>query len=448
MGSKGERIYSVSALNREVKGLLEAGLPAIWIQGEVSRIATPASGHLYFVLKDADARVDCVVWRTTAARLRVRPRDGMQVLIRGRVGLYERDGRYQLYADKLEDAGEGLLRQRLDELRRSLSAEGLFDATRKLPLPRFPRRIGVITSQSGAAIGDVLRVLARRCPAIPVVLYPTPVQGAVAAASIAEAIRTADTRAECDVLILCRGGGSMEDLWCFNDELVVRAIAACRIPLVSGVGHDMDVTLADLVADLRAPTPSGAAELASPDRQELMQGLSHQLRHLRGAMHGALATLTQRKDIAQRRLAELHPGVRMRNDRERLAQLTRRARLAMRADFKDRAQRLRGTSALLRSATPARDLEPRARRLRVAGSALTRGVDRSITRSSERYAATVRALEAVSPLATLARGYAVLEGGAGLLRSVRGVKVGDAVRGRLSDGELALRVEGVKGEDR
>jgi exodeoxyribonuclease VII large subunit len=443
MADPEQHVYTVSALNREVKSLLDAGLPVLWIQGEVSRIATPASGHLYFTLKDAGARVDCVMWRSAAARLKTPPRDGMQVLIRGRVGLYERDGRYQLYADHLEDAGEGLLRQRLDELRRKLDAEGLFADVDKRPLSRFPGRIGVITSPTGAAIGDVLRVLAGRCPSIPVIIYPTPVQGAEAAERIAGAVAEAAARSECDTLIVCRGGGSLEDLWCFNDERVVRAIAACGIPVVTGIGHEMDVTLADLAADLRAPTPSGAAEMASPDRRELATVIEHLFRHALTAITATLTRSAQRTDFAARRLTDLHPGTRIRTDHERLRLLSQRLLRVTRTSSRERAQRLVRVSSLLRAASPARELAPLGRRLQVDTRQLARSIDRALTTRRERLAATVHALEAVSPLATLARGYSILARDGDLIRSVSAVSPGELLSARLHDGELALAVQAV-----
>jgi exodeoxyribonuclease VII large subunit len=447
MPTPDQNIYSVSALNLAVKRLLETEMPVLWVQGEISRVSTPASGHLYFTLKDSGSRVDCVMWRSTATRLKVKPREGLQVLIRGRVALYERDGRFQLYADHLEDAGEGLLRQRLDELRRKLEAEGLFDEQRKRALPSFPSRIGVITSVSGAAVGDVLRVLARRCPSIPVIIFPTPVQGEAAAGLIAAAIATADAQDDCDTLILCRGGGSLEDLWCFNDERVVRAIASCRTPLVSGVGHEMDVTLADLAADVRAPTPSGAAELVSPDRRELAAGIMQRQRHLFSVFASHLARQIQRTDFATRRLSGLHPGSRIRSGRDRLQQLSQRVHSRTRNLIATSDLRLTRSGSVLRAVTPARRLDSLRQRVGTGATALTRCASQSLIRRQEHLQAAAHALESISPLATIARGYSILETDAGLLRSVTEVQVGDALRARLTDGGLGLEVTAVEPED-
>src|SRR5262245_24425697 len=252
-------IYTVSRLNREARGLLEAGLPSLWITGELSNLSRPASGHWYFTLKDEDAQVRCAMFRSRNLAVRVAPRDGLQVLLRARVGLYEARGEFQLVVDHLEEAGEGELRRRFEALKLKLAAEGLFDAGRKRPLPRFPRRIGVVTSPTGAALRDVLQVLGRRFPAVPVLLYPVPVQGAGAAREISAMLQVADRRRDVDVLLLVRGGGSLEDLWAFNDESLARAIAGMGLPVICGIGHEVDFTIADFVADLRAPTPSAAA---------------------------------------------------------------------------------------------------------------------------------------------------------------------------------------------
>src|SRR5271168_2194274 len=266
-------IYSVSRLNREVRVLLERGFGGLWLEAEISNFARPSSGHWYFSLKDAAAQVRCCMFRQRNMLCGFAPLDGQKILVRARIGLYEPRGEYQLIIDHMEDAGLGALKRRFEELAAKLAAEGLFAPERKRPLPKLPRRIGVITSPSGAAIHDILHVLARRLAAIPVLLYPVAVQGAAAAAEIVAALNLAGRRAECDVLILARGGGSLEDLWAFNDEALARAIAACPIPVVSGVGHEVDTTIADFAADVRAPTPSAAAEMVVPDGEEWLRNI-------------------------------------------------------------------------------------------------------------------------------------------------------------------------------
>ncbi|HEX6549675.1 MAG TPA: exodeoxyribonuclease VII large subunit, partial [Gammaproteobacteria bacterium] len=292
--SPARQIYTVSALNRAARGLLETGLPLLWVEGELSNLARPASGHLYFSLKDASAQVRCALFRNRASLLRFTPRDGQHVLVRARVSLYEPRGDYQLQIEHMEDAGHGALQRAFEELKKKLAAEGLFDAASKKPLPAAPHTIGIVTSPSGAAIRDILSVIRRRYPVARVIVYPVPVQGEGAGAKIAAMLQTASTRAECDVLIVSRGGGSLEDLWAFHEEIVARAIHACPIPVVSGVGHEIDFTIADFVADVRAPTPTGAAELATPDSSEWLQALSNLRTRIVQAQNRSLANLRER----------------------------------------------------------------------------------------------------------------------------------------------------------
>ena len=319
-GSK-EQVYTVSELNRLARQLLEQDLPRMWVSGEISNLARPASGHLYFSLKDERAQIRCALFRGASRGGTFVPENGMQVLARGRVSLYEPRGDYQLIVDHLEPAGEGLLRRRLEELKQKLAAAGLFDPARKRPLPTLPKAIGVITSPSGAAVRDIVHILKRRFPAIPVIIYPVQVQGEQAKFDIVKAFETAARRAECEVLILARGGGSLEDLWAFNEEIVAQAIADCPIPVVSGVGHEIDFTIADLVADVRAPTPSGAAELVVPDSRDWLRHLQALERRTVMASQRTLDTvLTQQRQLAAR-LARCHPGYQLRQHAQRLDEL-------------------------------------------------------------------------------------------------------------------------------
>jgi len=274
-GAEPERtVFTVSRLNREVRVLLERGLGVVWVEGEISNFSQPASGHWYFSLKDRNAQLKCAMFRLRNATTGFTPKAGQQVLARGRISLYEPRGEYQFIAEHLEEAGVGALQRQFELLKTKLAGEGLFAPQIKRALPRFPRRIGVITSPTGAAIRDILHILARRFPPAAVLIYPTAVQGIAAAPAIIGALQTAGLRRECDVLILARGGGSLEDLWAFNDERVARTIRACPIPVVAGIGHEIDFTIADFVADARAPTPSGAAELVVPDRAAFLDALS------------------------------------------------------------------------------------------------------------------------------------------------------------------------------
>ncbi len=269
------RILSVSNLNREARRLVETGLGVVWVEGEISNLSRPSSGHFYWSLKDAEAQVRCAMFRLAARGLGFELANGQQVLLRARASLYEARGEYQLVVEYVEEAGIGVLRRRFEELKRKLAAEGLFDAARKRAIPKMPRRIGIITSQTGAALHDVLIALQRRFPLTSVLIYPTSVQGPGSAEEIVRTLALADRRADCDVLILTRGGGSLEDLWSFNEEIVARAVAAVELPIICAVGHEVDFTIAEFVADLRAPTPSQAAELAVPDQREWLKRFAH-----------------------------------------------------------------------------------------------------------------------------------------------------------------------------
>src|SRR5215468_5716468 len=328
LATPGRDVYSVSRLNREVRVLLERGLGVLWVEGELSNFSQPPSGHWYFSLKDRDAQLRCAMYRVKNSLVGFTPRAGMQLLVRGRISLYEPRGEFQLIIEHLEEAGVGALRREFERLKTRLAAEGLFAQERKRALPRFPRRIGVITSPSGAALHDILKILARRYPPAAVLLYPTAVQGAAAVPALAAALATASARAECDVLILARGGGSLEDLWAFNDERVARAIYACALPVVCGVGHEIDVTIADFVADARAPTPSAAAELVVPDTQACLESLKRTLQRLTAGTRRELRMLQARVAGTERRLQQAHPGTRLNQQAQRLDDLALRLHAA------------------------------------------------------------------------------------------------------------------------
>ena len=316
------QVLSVRELNLAAKRLLENGLPLLWVRGEISNFVCAASGHWYFSLKDEQAQVRCVMFRHKSQYLDWQPKNGMQVEVLALATLYEARGDFQLTLEQMRPAGLGALYEAFERLKRKLENEGLFEAARKRALPLMPKQIGIITSPQAAALRDVLTTLARRMPGIPVVLYPTPVQGEGAAQKIAQAIRQASERAECDVLIVCRGGGSIEDLWAFNEELVARAIDASAIPVVSGVGHETDFTIADFVADQRAATPTAAAQLVAPERQELLQRLRHAAQRLIRGRQRQAERVMQQLDFLQRRL--VHPAQRMQQQAQHLDQLRQR----------------------------------------------------------------------------------------------------------------------------
>src|SRR5579871_719974 len=347
-GTEPERnVYSVTRLNREVRVLIERGLGVIWVEGELSNLSIPSSGHWYFSMKDRDSQLRCAMFRQRNSTLGFTPKAGQQILARGRVSLYEPRGDYQFIVEHLEEAGVGALKRDFERLKAKLAAEGLFALERKRSLPRFPRRIGVVTSPTGAALRDILHILARRFPPAAVLIYPTPVQGEAAIPSIVEAIQTASARAECDVLIVARGGGSIEDLWCFNDERVARAIHASAIPIVSGVGHEIDFTIADFVADARAPTPSGAAELVAPDRTACLEALSRTLERLTVGMRREFRSVSDRLGAVLSRLRLAHPGVRLTQQAQKLDELEQRLGSAVNREIRVIETRVNSTTQRL-----------------------------------------------------------------------------------------------------
>jgi exodeoxyribonuclease VII large subunit len=443
-------VYSVSRLNKEVRLLLESGLPLLWLEGELSNFAAPASGHWYFSLKDSTAQVRCAMWRQRNSQVRFRPKDGMAVLVRARVGLYEPRGEYQLLVEHLEEAGEGALKREFEKLKARLAAEGLFAAERKRALPAVPRRIGVVTSPTGAAIHDVLRVLRARFPAAAVLLYPTAVQGAAAVPEIVRAIEAASRRNECDVLIIARGGGSLEDLWCFNDERVARAIAACRIPTVSGVGHEVDVTIADFVADVRAPTPSAAALATVPDKRTWLEALAQLEQRFAGAIGRVLRAHALSLGALAQRMQISHPGAKLVQHAQRLDDLEQRLRLALRASVGARQQRLESLSARLWRENPRHRLEALCAHAATLRQRLLSSFAGQLTALEQRLALASRTLDAVSPLATLGRGFAVVSrvDDGSLLRDAAQAAPGTEIEARLAKGRLrATVVAGIKDEN-
>jgi exodeoxyribonuclease VII large subunit len=437
------RVLSVSDLNRAARGLLEGGFPLLWVEGEISNLARPASGHLYFSLKDSQAQVRCALFRNRSQLLRFKPADGMKVLVRGRVSLYEPRGDYQFIAEHLEEAGHGALQRAFEELKARLAKEGLFDPALKRPLPTAPRHIGVITSPSGAALHDILNVVRRRYPLARVILYPTPVQGEGAALKIAAMIATASERAECDVLILARGGGSLEDLWAFNEEPMARAIRASRIPLVSGVGHEIDFTIADFAADLRAPTPTGAAELVTPDIGEWRRHLAQRAERLHRGQLRLLLDLHRRLEWCGERLQQLHPSRILRDRSQRLDELQLRLARSARTHLRHERSRFAGVRASLYAHSPAQQLRHTSDRLTALDVRLRGAARTQVTQVANRLALSMRALDAVSPLATLKRGYAIVSDAASgaTLSHVAATRPGQTVHTRLADGTFTAEVK-------
>ena len=475
-------IYTPSRLNREVRLHLEGGFPAIWIEGEISNLFRPASGHIYFTLKDQQAQLKCALFRNRNPYGRIRPEDGQQVLVRGRLSLYEPRGEFQLIADHLEPAGEGLLRRQFEALKRKLAAEGLMESARKRPLPRFPRHIAVVTSPTGAAIQDVISVIGRRYPPVRLTVVASAVQGPQAVPELLSGLAAAQSLGP-DLILLTRGGGSLEDLWSFNDEALARAIADSGIPVVCAVGHEIDFCIAELVADQRAPTPSAAAELMVPDRMELLQRLSQLQRALISCTRSELERREQRYDRDRRRLERLDPRLRLQEANERLGQLRRwvgrcaaeavrlsqlrwqgmdrrlRTRDPRQALLTAQQQRQLLTQRLVRAAQLRLDhcrkpLQTTAHQLNRAAplgivdrhtrgvvelrQRLTRLTGRGIQERRLQLDALHRSLAAVSPQAVLDRGYSMTTSAANgqIVRNAMDVQPGDRLRTRLAQGTI------------
>jgi exodeoxyribonuclease VII large subunit len=436
-------VYTVSRLNREVRSVLERALSVIWVEGELSNFSEPASGHWYFSLKDRGAQLRCAMFRMQNSLVGFTPRDGAHLLLRGRISVYEARGEYQLIVEHLEEAGVGALKREFERLKSRLAAEGLFALERKRALPRFPQRIGVITSPSGAALHDILKILARRFPPAAVLIYPAPVQGAAAVPALIAALAAAGARDECDVLILARGGGSLEDLWAFNDERLARAIVTSPLPVVSAVGHEIDFTIADFVADVRAPTPSAAAELVVPDACACLESVVRAGERLALAMRRELRAFALHVEGARRRLALVHPGVRLQQQTQRLDDLTVRLRGAARARVQRGHLRLAELQRRLTHRSPERLLAQQRSRQQDLELRLRHAANLRVGAASQRLALAQRGLHAVSPLATLARGFAIVTRADGaLVTDAAAVAAGEEIEAQLARGILRARVTG------
>jgi exodeoxyribonuclease VII large subunit len=415
-----QEIYTVSQLNSEARGLLEEAFIDVWIEGEISNFVAPGSGHWYFSLKDANAQVRCAMFRGNQRKVHFTPKNGLHVLLRARVSMYEARGEFQLIADLMEERGEGKLRRAFEVLKKKLETAGWFSEEHKKEIPPFPTCIGVVTSPTGAAVRDILNVLKRRYPCVPVIIYPTLVQGDTAAPAIAKAIQLANQRKECDVLILARGGGSLEDLWAFNEEVTAKAIFESVLPIISGIGHEIDFTIADFVADLRAPTPSAAAELAVPDRTELLQTLRRQEQQVTRLINQVLIAEKQKLDWMQKHLQQQHP-------RRKLA---------------EKMQQLDYFEARLKQLAPRLRIQVCQQLLQQHFHRLWTLIHADINKRQTRLAHSAATLDGISPLATLKRGYAIAARKDGkIVSSSEEVKTGDEINVRLSNGSLNCRVE-------
>lgn len=440
------RALSVSELNHQARHLLESSFMQVWVEGELSGFSRPSSGHWYFSLKDHKCQVRCAMFRGMNQRIRAIPKEGDQVRIRGKVTLYENRGDFQIIVEHIEPAGLGALQQAFEELKRKLQTEGLFELGRKKPVPALPVHIGVVTSPTGAAIHDILTVLARRCPAIPVTLYPTTVQGKPATSEIVKAIALAQAHGVADVLIIGRGGGSLEDLWCFNEEAVARAIAACSIPTVSAVGHETDITIADFVADFRAPTPSAAAEKVSPDQREMLRQINDCEVRLANAARRALQQLATKLEHLSTRLRD--PRRELLDKAQRLDELELRLGKSIQQRLERSQMRTAHLAQRLSTQSPRNQLANSRQTLERSASQLDAAMQRILVRLQDKLAHSAGTLNVVSPLATLGRGYAIVRDEHGnIIRNAVDVVAGDRISAHVAHGTVAAEVTSVDPKD-
>ncbi len=461
-------VYTVSRLNTEVRQVLESGFPLIWVEGEISNLSTPRSGHMYFSLKDSHAQSRCAMFRMKRQLLRFQPTEGQKVLARARLTLYEARGDFQLVIEHMEPAGEGALRQAIEALKQKLDTEGLFDPQHKKDLPAYPSTVGVITSATGAAIRDVLHVFARRFPTIRIIVYPVLVQGDQAAADINATLKLADQRNECDLFILTRGGGSLEDLMAFNDEQLARTIFALNTPIISAIGHEIDTSISDYVADRRAPTPSAAAELASPDALHLDQQLNKTLLRLQQQMKSILRHAQQRADYAERRLQPLSPQRSLHDKQQKLDNLFRRLKQYMHAELTRHKHRSQQSQQRLQFNSPGVKLRriheqfnhlqnrliqsspaDKIKRHEDAVSRLEKrlfnSVNASLQQRQQQLSASAKLLESVSPLSILSRGYSITRSDSGtIIKSAEQLQTGDSVTTRFAKGSIISEVKSVE----
>ena len=428
-----DQVYSVSQLNREAKRLLAQHFLSVSVTGEISNLSMPASGHIYFTLKDAQAQVRCAMFRGQLQRCKIKPSNGIQVLARVEVSLYEPRGDYQLVVEQLAAAGDGALRLAFERLKDKLQAEGLFDLSRKAELPQIPKCIGVITSPSGAAIHDILTVLKRRFPAIPVIIYPVAVQGETAKFEIAAALNLANQRAETDVILLARGGGSLEDLWAFNEEIVARAIADSKIPVISGVGHEVDITISDFVADIRAATPSAAAEHAVPLQADWFYTFDQYERTLRQNW----------QRLVEKKRQQQHPGQQYQRNAQRLDEMEQRLRQGIQHRLSHQLQHWTLINYRLQQAQPTARIQLHQQQLQYWEKSIISLMQSKIAGLKQKQAATAQTLHAISPLATLERGYSINHEAVNgqIIKSSQQLQPGDKMLTRLADGQILSQVE-------
>ncbi|MDF9388722.1 exodeoxyribonuclease VII large subunit [Vibrio sp. 1151_11] len=432
-----ENIYTVSRLNAEVRLLLENEMGIVWLVGEISNFSAPVSGHWYLSLKDSRAQVKCAMFKGNNRFVTFKPKNGQQVLVKARLSLYEPRGDYQVIIESMQPEGDGRLQQEFEKLKMQLAAEGLFAQSNKRPLPENPQCVGVITSKTGAALFDILDVLKRRDPSLPVIIYPTLVQGEQAAIQIAQAIGRANARQECDVLIVGRGGGSLEDLWCFNHEIVARTIAASQIPIISAVGHEIDVTIADFVADVRAPTPSAAAELVSRDNSNKRQAFASYQHKLQSAMRYYTSQQAHHLRALVHALEKQHPTYRLQRQSQQLDDTEMRLQRAIHRYISTQREHIGQQYHQLQLHSPVQTLAKQQHRLAKSEQRLLDVMEKKLLRTAHRLTLAAEKLDAVSPLATLKRGYSITRDSSGkVIHRACDLKTGDQLITRVADGEV------------
>ena len=438
-----QEVFTVTRLNREARFILEGQLGILWVEGEISNFSAPHSGHWYFSLKDAGAQVRCAMFRGQNTKLGFIAKDGLQVLVKARVSLYEPRGDYQLIIEQMEEAGIGKLQRAFEALKKRLADQGLFDAIHKKPLPKFPQKIGIITSPTGAAIRDMLNVLKRRFPSAPIIIYPTLVQGDFAAKQIVQAIEKANQRKECDVLIIARGGGSIEDLWSFNEEIVALAIYKSSLPMISGIGHEIDFTIADFVADVRAPTPSAAAELLTPDKEELLLTLLQIKNRFIGLLQSKLDYAKTQWTWTYKQLKQLHPKHVLREQMQQLDMYEVTLVQAMTRQLEKSQKTVQQYHFRLNACTPILQIHQSQKKLATSWHILTHLIQTNLSQKKQLFTGLVAKINTLSPLTTLQRGYAIVTSTKNprLLKTVQAIQSGDEVKIRLQDGECQAIVK-------
>ncbi|MEH6454122.1 MAG: exodeoxyribonuclease VII large subunit [Psychromonas sp.] len=441
MNSENKNIYSVSSLNRAAKSMLETGLGVIWLSGEISNLTIAVSGHWYFTLKDHSAQVRCAMFKGNNRRTGFTPKHGQQVLVRGKLSLYEARGDYQLIIESMAPEGDGLLKQQFEELKFKLAAQGMFAEAHKKQLPQLIKRVGVITSSTGAALHDILSVLKRRDPRLQVVIYPSLVQGASAALSVATQIQLANARNECDLLIVGRGGGSLEDLWCFNEEIVAHAIYNSELPIISAVGHEIDVTIADFVSDVRAATPSAAAELVSQNKAFHETQLQTLLSRLKQAMSARLQLTSHQQALLNEKLLKQDPKHKLQQQSLQLDELSLRLQYVMQQMLNNGQHKQQQLQAKLNQYSPDQSVNLALQKHNQLNSRLQNAMTNKLKADQLHLQNQMTQLNAVSPLATLARGYAIAKDNKGkVITDATSVIVGDKISVRLDKGEIQAQV--------